>query len=159
MIAGLGVSTGDTMYATSLDYTLRLAGGIWVAGRLGVEASVQAAKVIGNPGYDATPSGGRTPVYYRFHGGSAAVVMRLGNPSQVPARIEFGLGGYRVKGEELQGQVTPAVTALGMHLGVLGYLTLSRRFALSAGVRPTWMPTVNGESLWFFPIEIGGQLR
>lgn len=155
---GLGVSGGGTTYKGSLAYTGRLGLGLRFATRINVEGSLQALGGLGRGDY-ACVGGQPCPVYFTFRGGSGGLVIDVG-PGADPTslRLAFGVGAYRVEGDQLPGLLTPIANVIGLHFGIEWVLRRWSRAAIWLGTRGMVMPDVNRDHLWFIPVDLGVRL-
>jgi hypothetical protein len=155
---GLGVSGGDTTYKGSLAYVIRVGIGLRFATRLNLEGSFQDVGGLGWGDY-ACVGGQPCPVYFTFRGASGGLVLDVG-PNMDPTRLRlaFGVGAYRVRGDQLSGLQIPPATVLGLHFGIDWVLKRWSRVAVLLGTRGVVMPSANHDRLWFIPVELGVRL-
>lgn len=150
---GFGVSTGNSAFVGSLNYSLRLAAALRMGTRLSIEGSAQLVRGIGQSPYQDL---GGSSEHYRFDGASGGLLMDVGRGvGRSLTRLATGFGAYRLRGTEQTDEGFSTTTALGVHMGITKVLSRGTRKEISLGVRAIIMPSVDGGPLFFIPIELG----
>lgn len=153
---GFGASSGGNLYDGSFNAAARLGGGLQIAGRLGVEGTLELVDGGMFQGETSCVQVGPCRVNYGSYGASAGLAASIGprrNRSLI--RLTVGAGIYRVRDDQPTGQGVPTVSAIGINSGVS---IVPKRWGwgeTAIGLRGTMMPDVNGERLGMVFLELG----
>jgi len=157
---GLGGSAAQgPRYEGSAIWEARVGVGLRFRTPVELEAAIDVIHSWGHGPFGCELNPTQCPAHSNLAGASLELLL---NPRSVgklaPFRASVGVGAYRVGNDMPYPDPPPKVTALGLQIGLEYTMWRWSHVALYLGARALLIPRANGESLWLFPVGLGGRV-